>query len=84
MKKITVNCSDISSAQQLHDALKDALDLPEWYGHNLDALFDCLTEPGDPIHLVLTDWAQTSYSGGFELVFTDAAAENPLFTYTIA
>ncbi len=27
----------------LHNALKDKLDLPDYYGENLDALWDCLT-----------------------------------------
>ena len=27
----------------LHHYLADALDLPKWYGNNLDALYDCLS-----------------------------------------
>ena len=25
-------------------AVADALDFPDWFGHNLDALYDCLTD----------------------------------------
>lgn len=28
---------------QVHDYLKEMLHFPEWYGANLDALYDCLT-----------------------------------------
>jgi ribonuclease inhibitor len=33
----------IRSQEELHDALKRTLELPEYYGRNLDALWDCLT-----------------------------------------
>jgi hypothetical protein len=26
------------------DAVADALGFPDWFGHNLDALYDCLTD----------------------------------------
>ncbi|MBE6611926.1 MAG: NUDIX domain-containing protein, partial [Ruminococcaceae bacterium] len=33
----------LSSPAALHERLKTVLQLPEWYGGNLDALWDCLT-----------------------------------------
>lgn len=41
----------------MHEALAAALDFPRWYGHNLDALADCLRDvPGSTV--VLWDgWA---------------------------
>ena len=30
--------------RMLHDALAEGLNLPDWYGRNLDALYDCLTD----------------------------------------
>lgn len=83
MRRIVLDCSGITEARQLHEALREALQLPQWYGHNLDALFDCLTEPCEETLLVLTSWKQTAFSGGFESVFADAALENENFTYTI-
>ncbi|MGF9715302.1 barstar family protein, partial [Paenibacillus naphthalenovorans] len=35
--------SHIKERQQLHDFLKKELQLPDTYGSNLDALWDCLT-----------------------------------------
>lgn len=34
----------IKDREMLHDTLADTLDLPDWYGRNLDALYDCLTD----------------------------------------
>lgn len=34
----------IKDKEMLHDILADTLNLPDWYGRNLDALHDCLTD----------------------------------------
>ena len=39
--QIHLNGNDITNREQLHDALSEALELPEWYGRSLDALYDC-------------------------------------------
>ncbi|MGF7532490.1 barstar family protein [Bacillus mexicanus] len=43
MKKIIIDGKDTEHKDALHDALKDKLDFPDYYGGNLDALWDCLT-----------------------------------------
>ncbi|PLR90592.1 barstar family protein [Bacillus halotolerans] len=43
MKKIVVDGKDFQNKEGLHNALKDKLDFPDYYGGNLDALWDCLT-----------------------------------------
>ena len=40
--QVFLNGNDITNREQLHDALSEALELPEWYGRSLDALYDCL------------------------------------------
>lgn len=44
MKQITLDGNILSDAAQIHDYLKEILDFPEYYGKNLDALHDCLTD----------------------------------------
>lgn len=44
MKQITLDGNLLADASTLHDYLKDVLDFPEYYGKNLDALYDCLTD----------------------------------------
>lgn len=41
---ITLNAQNLEDRAALHALLKDALDLPDYYGCNLDALNDCLGE----------------------------------------
>ncbi len=43
MKEFTLDCTEIINKAELHKALSQGLDFPEWYGANLDALYDCLT-----------------------------------------
>ena len=44
------------STPDLYAALAAALDLPDWFGANLDALWDCLAELRAPTALVLAGW----------------------------
>lgn len=44
MKYIILDGNMIQSKDHLHDILARELELPEYYGRNLDALHDCLTE----------------------------------------
>lgn len=83
MREIIIDCSQLVDAAQLHQALFEALSLPRWYGHNLDALFDCLTELEEDTHLILKNWdVDASYGKDFESVFSDA--EEYGFRYTLA
>ena len=40
----TVDFKDVQYYLEIHEALKDGLRFPEYYGANLDALWDCLTD----------------------------------------
>lgn len=42
MRTVTIELARADSAECLHRLLAEALDLPEWYGANLDALWDML------------------------------------------
>lgn len=43
MRHLVLDTSHCSTADELHDALKQQLALPDYYGRNLDALWDCIT-----------------------------------------
>ena len=55
MKSLTifVDGRQYASARDMHLALKMLLNLPEHYGCNADALYDCLSERRDPANLVV-------------------------------
>lgn len=72
----------IFSAEQLHQELKCRLPLPEWYGNNLDALYDCLTTM-EETELVLVNWPKEGYLQRAARAMYDAAEENEKLKITI-
>lgn len=44
MKQITLDGNILSDAAIVHGYLMKMLEFPEYYGKNLDALYDCLTD----------------------------------------
>ena len=51
---IFIDAARYASAKEMHQALKMMLDLPEYYGCNADALYDCLSErTGKPVNLTI-------------------------------
>jgi len=55
MKTVFLDGNRIASAQDMHDEFSRALDFPEWYGNNLDALHDMLTESTEEIGVILVN-----------------------------
>jgi len=44
MRKIVLDGTYLLDRETVHEYLKETLELPEYYGKNLDALYDCLTD----------------------------------------
>ena len=83
MKEITIHCAKIASMAELHDTLARELRFPDWYGRNLDALYDCLGEVRDT-EIVLRCWPREGYLARAMDLMLDAARENPGLRITIA
>ena len=64
MKTITIDCTPIETPAVLHELLAEKLQFPDYYGHNLDALYDCLTELEAETQLILTNWHALEYRLG--------------------
>lgn len=84
MTEILLDGNAIQDGQQLHSWLADKLNFPFWYGGNLDALYDCLTEmPGEVRLTIVNDdrlrAALGAYGDKFLQVFCQAAKDNPRF-----
>lgn len=75
---ITIDCSQVTDKSQLHSLLAEKLAFPDYYGHNLDALMDCLTDIRTRITIRLLGWHNLGdWKEGFENVFLNATLENP-------
>ena len=84
----TMEGGNIRTRDELHDALIRALNLPTWYGRNLDALYDCLAALKQDTELRLLhpyrlEEALGGYARSLISVLRDAAAENPHFRVTL-
>ena len=55
MTYVFLDGDKIRSNADLHSAFAASLALPEWYGGNLDALHDVLTERTDPVGIVIVN-----------------------------
>jgi ribonuclease inhibitor len=61
-----------------HTYLQEMLGFPDWYGKNLDALYDLLTEQTEDTMIFISD-ADAADEAILE-TFTDAMEENPALT----
>ena len=80
MKSVILNCEKLLQRKQAHLYLAQMLDFPDYYGKNLDALFDCLTELGE-CTIILEGGDMLRQSGGYGTrvlkVLEEAAQKNP-------
>lgn len=78
MRECVLDCVRIANPEDFHDALVEALTLPNWYGSNLDALYDCLTSITEETKIILQNFEKMNQMHpGFRAVFRDAQVENP-------
>ena len=57
MKQVILDGTGLTTSAQVHELLARELDFPTWYGANLDALYDCLTDVTQECCIVLTHTA---------------------------
>lgn len=79
---ILLDLSGVEDRTSLHQRLREELSLPSWYGNNLDALYDVLTDMTGPLNIYLIGWeklqqADPDYFEKLFRVFGDAEKELP-------
>ena len=84
MRKFTIDQRDFQSADEVHDFIAEKLELPEYYGRNLDALNDCLGDISEPTRITVRRLrsAEGEFAEWFERfckVLTRNAVESDVF-----
>lgn len=81
MNVVILDGSTAPSKEALHRHLARELNFPDWYGGNLDALFDCLTAVSEEVTITLDETALTEALGPYAQrvgkVLARAAEKNP-------
>ena len=75
---IEITLDGTSGMDAIHAQLAETFRFPDYYGRNLDALYDCLTEVREDarIHVINTQ-ALGRRGQALQLVLTKAALTNP-------
>ena len=79
----TIDLSKANTREELHDLLQEELPLPEYYGRNLDALYDVLTGVCEPMEIRLLNVSGAKdlpggYMESFLELCRDVREDNPL------
>ena len=84
MKTVTLDGAVLAAKEALHQTLAQALAFPDWYGGNLDALFDCLTDLSEEVSITLLNWdGLGDYGQRVKKVLLAAARENDRITLQV-
>lgn len=81
MKKILLDFNVPVTQEQVQDYLALTMEFPDYYGKNLDALYDCLTDICEDTCIGIFNAEErreiSLYLNLVKQVFQDAEAENP-------
>ncbi len=75
MRKTTIDLTKNVSPKAMHEKIKKELHFPEYYGNNLDALYDMLTALTEDTIITLKI-SEDSYAKRVKMLLQDAAAKN--------
>ena len=81
MKICVLDGEVLTDQKALHDRLAEDLGFPDWYGRNLDALYDCLTDLAEETEIRFRNEQALAehlgnYAGAIKKVICTAVEEN--------
>ena len=85
MKIVILDAKKMAEKENMHEYFAKKFDLPEYYGRNLDALFDCLCEINEPtlIKLKNEEFLYDSAKESLIRLFRDVCTENELVKFEL-
>ena len=85
MKSVILDAKKMVEKEKMHEYFAKKFDLPEYYGRNLDALFDCLCEINEPtlIKLKNEEFLDDSAKESLIRLFRDVCNENELVKFEL-
>lgn len=76
MRKIELDFKELFTPRQIHEYIAEKLDFPDYYGKNLDALYDCLTDICEDTEVSIRNYDILDYRENRIInTFLDAAEE---------
>lgn len=90
MQKVTLEGSKMDTPERAHALLKERLELPDYYGANLNALWDCLTGWIDlPVEVEWLDFGSSrarlgEFADELRATFEQAAEEVEGFSFRVS
>lgn len=81
MKTVVLDGNTVTRIEEIYDLLAQELAFPDWFGRNLDALYDCLTDVSEDVRIEIAGKDSLAFTLGwrgdvlFRLLF-DAADQN--------
>ena len=76
MNNITLKLDKFSEKNEIHNYLKKKMKFPDYYGGNLDALYDCLTDISSDTAVDIRYDDENDMQRDVLEVFSDAVAAN--------
>lgn len=85
MKIVILDAKKMLEKGKMHEYFSNKFDLPEYYGRNLDALFDCLCEINEPtlIKLKNENALDSTTKESLTQLFRDVCSENELVKFEL-
>ena len=85
MKSVILDAKKMLEKEKMHEYFAKKFDLSEYYGRNLDALFDCLCEINEPTLIKLKNEKFLDDSAKESLIqlFRDVCNENEMVKFEL-
>lgn len=88
-RSVVLDLTGVDSREGFHEKIRDTFDLPRYYGNNLDALHDCLTEIPERMTIIVAGSDKVGdtvkdYIKHFLMMCSDVAEENENIIFFVA